>query len=223
MKTKTKIKTAWLGAILAMTGLATAASAANPARLNIDVTITANMSVAVNGGASSTQTVTWSGTPNAQFANDASSVTVLNDSGIISEKWALSTNGASLNTVTVGGSSWTLRNSSTTIGADQFAVQAVFGSSNTAAAGCLATGAATWNNDVTAPLITASPVTYTATTFAASALNAGGGTHQPDVTVGGGNGIVYGGNKRALCWRVIMPDSTATTEQQNIQLTVTAQ
>jgi hypothetical protein len=219
MKTRTKV---WLGAILALAGAATGAQAANPARLNIDVTITAAMSVAVNGAASSTQTVAWSGTPNQQFANDGSSVTVLNDTGILSEKWALSSNGASINTVTVGGSSWTLKGSSTAIGADSFALQAVFGSSRTVPTGCLGTGAATWNDSVTAPLISATPVTYTATTFAAAALN-NDGTYQPDVTSGGGNGLIHAGNRRALCWRVIMPDSTSTTETQNVQVTVTAQ
>jgi len=55
--------------------------------------------------------------------------------------------------------------------------------------------------------------------YAATSLNNGGGTPQPDVA----DGTMQASHQRALCWRVIMPDSTATTETQNVQVVVTAQ
>ena len=208
-------------ALLGMTAWTTAEAAQNPAYLNIDVTVTANLSVEVNGSGSSTHTVTWNtGVSNAQLVS-AASTTVRNDSGGQTEKWALSTNPTSLDT-TGGAETWALGTSSTAVGADQFAVQAVFGSSMTASGGCLASAAGTWDDAATAPLLTATPQTYTATTFAAAALN-NDGTHQPDLTGGAANGRMLAGNKRALCWRVITPATTATVHQQNVQLIVTAQ
>ena len=197
------------------------ALAANPAYLNIDVTVTANLSVSVNGSGSSTHTVTWNtGTPNAALVS-AASTTVRNDSGGQTEKWALSTNASSLDT-TGGAETWALGASSSSVGADTFAVQAVFGSSNTIAAGCPAAGAATWDLLATAPVLTNTPATYTDTLFAASALN-NNGTHQPDATAGAANGRMQANSQRALCWRVITPATTSTVHQQNIQLVVTAQ
>jgi hypothetical protein len=220
MKTNAKTWAVWG---LALLGLAAAGSAqaAGTARLNINVTISANLSVSINGAASSTQTASWNTTTaNAKLVSPSSS-TVLNDSGAQTEKWALSTNANSINAAG-NAAVWSLGSSSVTVGADTFAVQAVFGSSNTAAGGCLAGAAATWDDGVTAPLLTSSPVTYTSTVFAAAALN-NDGTYQPDVTAGGGNGRMVAGNKRALCWRVVSPDSTSTLDTQNIQVTVTAQ
>ena len=112
--------------------------------------------------------------------------------------------------------------SSTSVGADSFSLQAVFGSSNTAAAGCPVAASADWNQSF-APLLTAAPVTYTSTVFADSSLTNNGGTPNPDVTAGAANGRMFAGDKRALCWRIITPSSTATTDTQNIQVVVTAQ
>src|SRR4051812_27845116 len=103
---KTKLKGALLlGAALAC--MTQGARAANPAVLNIDVTITAALSVAVNGAATSTDSsVAWAGTANQQFVQSGTT-TVQNDTGILSEKWKLSTNAASLDT-TGGGQTWAL-------------------------------------------------------------------------------------------------------------------
>ena len=75
------------------------AQAANPAYLNIDVAVVANLSVAVNGVTSSTDTsASWNtATPNQALAS-ASSATVTNNSGAQTEKWALSTNAKSIDT-----------------------------------------------------------------------------------------------------------------------------
>jgi hypothetical protein len=217
----TQTKTAkwrWLGAaLLATVGLAGTAHATNPAVLNIDVTITASKSVTVNGVASSTDSsVNWTGTPNQAFTG--STVTVKNDSGVLSEGWELSTNANSIDT-TGGGQTWALAASSTSVGADQFAVQAVFGSSNTAASGC---SSASWGSSVIAPVLTTTPTQYTTTKFADSALN-NLGTYLPD----SGN-LLYaynastGAGLRALCWQTVMPTSTSTQNKQNIQVIVTA-
>lgn len=200
--------------------LAPEAQAATTARLNIDVTIVANLSVSVNGVSSSTDPVqTWNvGTPNAKLTG--SSATVTNDSGGQTEKWALST---TANTVPQsGGGSWTLATSTASVGVDEFAVQAVFGSSNTIAAGCPAGAATNWDQAHAVPLTT-TPATYTSAVFADPTLNNLGGTPNPDVTAGGNNGRMFAGGKRALCWRVITPNSTSTIDTQNVQIIVTAQ
>ena len=198
------------------------AGATNPAYLNIDVAITANLSVAVNGTGSSTQTVTWNTiTPNDLLVS-AASATVTNDSGGQTEKWALSTNANSINTLG-NPDVWTLDTTTGTLpGSDEVAVQAVFGSSNTAAAGCPIDTATDWDQAF-APPLTTSPVTYTSSVFADASLNNGGGTPNPDVTAGGANGRMFAGSFRALCWRVITPSSTATADTQNVQVIITAQ
>ena len=209
------------GAFAALTlgVLATTASAANPAQLNISVTITAAKSVSVDGVASSTRAHTWNGTPNQAFDNSASSITVLNDSLILTEMWALSTNANSIN---AGGTAWARTSSTASVGSDQFGVQAVFGSSNTAVSGagsCADVTATTWNNGTIAPPLTTSVVTYTNTVFASTQLTNLGGSKDPDT----GAGDMYAGSKRVLCYRAIMPASSSVTATQNVQLTVTAQ
>ncbi|PIR16141.1 MAG: hypothetical protein COV48_10530 [Elusimicrobia bacterium CG11_big_fil_rev_8_21_14_0_20_64_6] len=205
-----------LAAILTTGMLATGAKAANPAEVNISVTITSALSVSVDGIASSTRTHTWSGTPNQMFDNTASSIAVLNDSGILTEKWALSTNA---NSIPASGTGWTLGASTNSVGADTFGLQAVFGSSNTAIGGCASVTATTWNDATIAPPLTASAVTYTSTVFGSTELTNAGGSPTPDV----GTGEMYAGNKRALCYRTIMPASTSKTAIQNVQVIVTAQ
>ena len=223
MKTK---KWAWAAGAVLMTwltaGQAYAVGAGTTAYLNIDVTITANLSVNVDAASSSTQAATW----DVSVANDkfpqgtSSSATVTNDSGAQTEKWALSTNAQSIDT-TGGAETWGLSASSSVVSIDSFSVQAVFGSSQTLAGGCPLGSAANWNNDV-APVLTTSPVTYTSTKFADPLLN-NAGTPNPDVTAGGANGRMHATSKRALCWRVITPLSTSTVHKQNIQVIVTAQ
>ena len=190
------------------------ARAANPAQLNINVTITQNLSVAVNSAATSTNTVNWNtGTANAKLVQTTTS-TVLNDSGGQTERWQLSTNAQSMQTT--GSDFWTLSVDSSTVGAEQFALQAVFGSSNTVT--CPTGASADWDQ-ATAAEITTTPEFYTSARFADASLNAGGGTPNPDVA---GNGRMNAGSFRALCWRVVTPASTVASATQNIQLTVTA-
>lgn len=201
--------------------------AASSATINIDVTINASLSVAVDSLNSSTYTgVSWNpGTPNQQLVS-ASTVTVTNDSGGLTEKWALSTNAQSINKAG-NASVWTLETSTSPAlpGPDQFALQAVFGSSNTASGSCPGVGAAAWNQSFASPLTT-TPVLYTSTVFADTldaGMNSGGGTADPDVSSGPNNGRVYAGDSRALCWRIIAPNTTQTVDTQNIQITITAE
>ena len=215
---KTKNMTKILGLTLGLLAAAAAAQAVttNPAYLNINVTITQNLSVLVSETASSTQTIAW----NTANVNDRlvspSSATVRNDSGAQTERWQLSTN---LNSIPASGTDqWALSTDSSAVGAEQFSLQAVFGSSNTAAGGCPAFNSGDWDQ-ASATEITNSLVTYTSSVFADASLTNGGGTPNPDVA---GSGRMVANSKRALCWRVITPASTVATATQNIQLIVTA-
>ena len=221
MKTRHKSRWLWMAAVIGALGWAGRVEAANPAYLNINVTITANLSVAVNGSQTSTQTAAWNAaTANAKLVSP-SSATVSNDSGGQTERWALSTNAGSINT-SGNTDNWTLSASSSSVGADAYAVQAVFGSSNTAGGGCPISTSGDWDSSF-APVLTAAAATYTNTRFSDTSLTNGGGTQNPDVTAGGANGRMLANSKRALCWRVISPSSTATSDPQNIQVVISAQ
>jgi hypothetical protein len=107
------------------------------------------------------------------------------------------------------------------VGADEFALQAVFGSSATTTC-----AGASWNDSAIASPLGVTPALYTSTNYADSALATGGpNTYKPDNT---GSNLMYAYNattgigKRALCWRVILPASTATSATQTIQVIVTA-
>jgi hypothetical protein len=214
----------WASALLALVataGLAGAASAANTSSyLNIDVTFNASLSVAVDAVNSSSYTVNWTGVPNQALLSQ-SSATVTNDSGIVTERWKLFTN---VNSLPVSGTGWTMAASTSAVGADQFALQAVFGSSNTASGGCSsATNGGTWNITANAPLLTttfATGLQYTTAGQLASTELVNNGQSTPDSAVNSGS--MFGNNKRALCWRVIAPTSTAATATQNIQVIVAA-
>ena len=102
----------------------------------------------------------------------------------------------------------------------------MFGSSTTAAGGCPGSGAADWNLAAATPLTTVL-AQYTSTVFADSLLNSGGGTsYEPD---NAGAGLMFadsqagGYGSRALCYRVILPQTTANTDEQIIQVIVTAE
>ena len=215
MKTS-KMTKAWglaLG-LLAMSSSARAA-ATNPARLNVEVTVTQNLSVVVNEFASSTQTVAWDvSIPNQRLVSP-SSATVRNDSGAQTERWQLSTN---LNSIPASGADlWTVSSDSSAVGAEQFALQAVFGSSKTASGGCPVFNSPDWDlamaNEVTNGL-----QTYTSALFADPNL-ASDGTSNPDDA---GTGRMTANSKRALCWRVIAPISSVATAAQTVQVIVTA-
>ena len=210
-------------ALLGFAGLfsskAHAASPTNPAVLNIDVTITASKSVVINGVALSTDSasVSWSGVANASFTALAQSSVTVSNNGAITEGWQLSTNPNSIDTVSGQNNTWSVVSTTNTLpGPNQVALQAVFGSSNTAASGCPANGASDWNGAYAQP-VTSSLAQYTSSVFADPGLNTNG-TPNPD----NGSNQLYGGSKRALCWKLIMPNSTSTTDQQNVQIIVTA-
>ena len=226
-KTKT---TKWkvLGALLAVACLSGKANAFLSGNLNIDVTIGGSKSVTVNGTAApaaSTSTVFTYSAAN-QMVVSVGTAAVQNTSGIISEAWFLSTNGTSLDAVNGGGQTWNLVSSTAPAlpGADAFAVQAVFGSSSTAS--CPASGATDWNVTASALPLTATPVQYTSTVFADLSLATGGAnTPKPDDTVGFAMfaSAANGAGNRALCYRAILPVSTTKTDQQIIQIIVTAE
>ena len=225
MKTKTT-KRKWLGAaLLALLGLAAgrAQATSSTATLNIDVTITAAMSVNISGGVyAATETANWNGVLSSVTAT--SSVTVTNDSSIVTERWKLSTATYSW---TTGGSTWTIVSSSSNLGADSVAVQAVFGSSNTVINGCTAvTSSGTWNSSTVAPPLTTTGAQYTsAGEFASPELAAGGGLTGPDTNASLGEmytSNVTGYGARALCWRIVMPPTTSVTQTQVVPVIVTA-
>lgn len=194
------------------------ARAANPAVLNIDVTVTASLSVNVNGYASSTATASgWSPT-NTKLVS-ASSATVTNDSTGLTERWALSTDTTSIDQGTSG--TWTLVTSTlSTPGNDHFALQAVFGSTNTTVGGCPNATSGDWNVAASTP-ISVDPQTYTDSTFADSTLSIGGASANPDDSPNPGD--MFAGDYRALCWRIDGPSGITQTDTQNIQIIVTAQ
>lgn len=213
-------KTWWLGAaVVALLGLVGKANAAGPvsstATLNIDVTVTGSLSVNINTNNASTQTVVFSGTPNALLVSP-STVAVQNNSGVLSERWKLSTNATTIDET--GSTPWTLQASSSAVGTDAFALQAVFGSSNTVAGGCPAGSGAEWNSPTTAPLLTTTGQQYTSTTFADANLNTNG-SYQPDVL---GTGYMNASSVRVMCWRIVAPASVTTSDTQNVQIEVTA-
>ena len=228
----TKTKKTWaLGLALALAGwlgVGKAYAVSTTAYLNIDVTIIAQVSVAVNSVVSSTYgTVSWNtNIANQEFTagTQGSSVTVTNDSAVI-EKWWLSASTSSVN-LAGNGTAWTV--SATTanpatgvleVAPDAFALQAVFGSSGTLAGACPANGAADWTIGATAPPLAGSLQQYTDARFADQTV--GGLGAKPDSGTGAASKMLASG-KRVLCWRALMPVSTSVTDQQNIQLIVTA-
>jgi hypothetical protein len=219
MNTRTKTWLAALGAV-AMLGTQARAAVGNPSRLNIDVAVTASLSVSVNGVQSSTYVgVNWNTNNANQELVALASTTVTNDSNVV-EKWNLSTNAQSINTLG-NPEQWTLASSTSPAlpGVDGFALQAVFGSSNTVAGGCPGVGASSWQNGTVAPLLTSALQQYTATRFADGTLTNAGGLSTPDVSA---SGNMVAATKRVLCWRIVTPSATTTTDTQNVQLIVTA-
>ena len=227
MKTTKTKSMKWASAaavIAALAWLAPAkANAANPAYLNIDVSVTETLSVAVNGVGTSSVTANWN-TANPNQLIVGSSATVLNNSGG-PETWELSTNANSID----GGSqgSWTLVTTTASApGSNSFAVQAVFGSSSTAAgngagngsAGCPLTSSTDWNASF-APPLTSGVVAYSNTKFADSSLTYQG---TPNTDGSPNAGDLLNTSARALCWRLEMPSATTITDTQNVQVIVTA-
>jgi hypothetical protein len=202
-------KKLWLGAalgVLALLGVkASAAGVGSPSYLNIDVTISASKSVSIVGLNVSSQSTTWTGQATLAAASTAA---VRNDSGVLSEGWQLSTTANSID-ATTGGAGWTIASSSSNLAADNVAVQAVFGSSNTVLAGCPAAGAADWNSGTVAPPLTTTLQTYGPTLFADATLNNNGQFVPDTASTMFAYNATTGAGQRALCWRLAMPSSTS--------------
>ena len=209
-------------------GIGSAQAGNTTSYLSIDVTVQANLSVAITGSGNNTSTeaVTWTVGGSTLIVN-TSSTTVINDSGGQVEKWALSTNATSLDLGDRGSpGTWSRTSSTAAVGTDQFAVQAVFGSSNTATGAVCPVGNSTdWSQAYAKPLDTTTANIYTDTLFSASSgdtvLNNLGGTPNPD-DVGGVQGRMSAGSKRALCYRIVAPSATSTVDTQNVQILITA-
>jgi hypothetical protein len=78
----------------------------------------------------------------------------------------------------------------------------------------------TWNKTANAPLLQAgigSATTYTTAGQLASTELTNNGQSTPLA-----GDLLSGGNKRAMCWRVISPQSTTATQSQTIQVIVAA-
>ena len=202
------------------------------ATVNIDVTINASVSVAVmnTGSYASTPTATAWSTTISSFVS-ASTATVFNDSGGLSERWALSTNASSIDQGLSTG--WTLNSTTNTVdlGQDQFSILAMFVSSATSLGGCPALNALDWTGPSSTTVTTsitnkyggASGSQYYFTrwpdsngyslpdsgtsTYKMYAYNAADSTHK---------------GQRGLCWKIMGPPSTTMTATQNIQLIITA-
>ena len=211
---KTRMKWTWLG-VVALVGLAAARAQAvgvgTPSYLNIDVTITNNLSVSVIGVHSATQTATWAG--EAALTAD-STATVTNDSGYVSERWELTTTANSWDS-TSGAAGWAI---GTSAASDQVKLQAVFGASGIAANSC--SGSSLFGDNNVAPALTNGVQTaYTQSVLADSIVGSGSLAARPD---NASNNRMLAGRERALCWKLTMPTSTSFTGHQIVPIVVTA-
>ena len=204
MKTKKWLGAAIFGLLATMAG---GAHAANPSYLNIDVAITANVSVAVNTVASSTQSFTWSG---AASQVSATSATITNDSTYFASQWKLSSSANAWDSVS-GAAGWAI---GAAAAADTLKLQAVIGPSGFS--GSCASG--NFASATVAPALSnTTPITYTATVLGdTTGLGAGA---SPDNT---STNKMNAGSSRALCWKMTMPTSTSFTGTQVVPIIVTA-
>jgi hypothetical protein len=206
-----KMKMKMLGAVVALLGLSAVSAQAgvgNPSYLNIDVTITNNLSVSVSGANKSTVTVAWTGQSTIVSAATAA---VTNDSGYLSENWELTTTLRSWDSAT-GALNWTI---AATPAADQVMLQAVMGASTI---GNCTSGQ--FSNGVIAPALTSATQTpFTQTVLADTLIGGGGVAAKPDNST---SNRMTAGNSRALCWQLTMPYSTSYTGTQVIPIVVTA-
>ena len=212
MKTKTKLKlmgTA-LAAVAALSGRAGAVGVGNPSYLNIDVTVTSNLSVSVSTVRVSSQAAgTWNGTPGA-FMQAAATATITNDSGYISERWGLSAPTNAFDSGT-GNPTWTIGGAS---GVDTVVLQATLGGAASTDAQCAASQS--WNGGVIAPALTNATLTeYTSTQLVDTSMAAA----TPDIVA---TNRMNAGSSRALCWRLTMPTSTSFTGIEVVPMIVTA-
>ena len=231
MRTKAKWTVAGLLALGASLGgvRSWAGNTSATANLMIDVTVNANVSVIINSVVNSSVSVP-SVTPGGAAVISPSSSTVSNNGTGVTEFWKLSSaNAIDSNT---NGAGWTLASSTGTM--DQFALQALFISSNAAANDCTATvAAADWNQAYAAPL-TATPVYYRSSSYASGAMFADQTTigtvkGNPDYASGGLNdgrmmpsSAGGGAGVRGFCYRIMPPASVSGLDNQILYVTVTA-
>ena len=192
------------------------------AALNIDVTISASVAVQVDNAAASTYTAAgWS--PSSRILVSASTATVLNNSSGLTEQWWLSTNATSINAVG-NALTWALAPSTITalVGADSFAVQAVFVSS--LAVQCPVYNDWRWATSL-APPLTSALTQYNQYQFLFNEYDTVNKQSAPDNLTKGTMApynAATGAGQRALCWRVVGPSTSQTLDMQNVQIIVTA-
>ncbi|MBI3564732.1 MAG: hypothetical protein HY079_06010 [Elusimicrobia bacterium] len=201
----------WLGAaLLAVAALGVKAQAAgvgSPSYLNIDVTISNNLSVSVSSVRTSSYAATFDGTASFQVAG--ATTAVVNDSGYIAERWELTAPASSFDSAT-GSAGWSI---ATTAGVDAVKLQAVF-----IANGQASCATANFADPNVAPALTSATQTpYTATVLADTSL--GGAASQPDNT---STNRMSASSSRALCWKLTYPTSTSYTGVQVVPVVVTA-
>jgi hypothetical protein len=216
MKMWKKWKALMVGLALAVVGLtADRAYAGNGVQLNIDVTIVNSLSVAISTAQTSTMTYQWDSANREKVA--ATTSTVTNDSGGLTEKWNLKTIAQAI--MSGGSVAWDLQASTKAadVGAEQFSVMAQMLPDGTV--GCPAFGDASWLANGAPNLLNTAAQIYGAAFAGGNAYQGTGGA--PDVPA---SQNMWAGSRRALCWKVIGPTTSAnTTGTENIQIIITAQ
>jgi hypothetical protein len=227
--------------------------ATSTATLNIDIYVNASAAIQVDTLVTSTAPgtgangIAWTGSTRRYSSGDNasgivhSSATVTNN-GVLTERWYLSTVATSEDQGAAG--SWSLVNSTNTndIGQNQFALQAVFASSATTSGGahdCPASASAIWGSTATLVMTPGPAAGDTGNAYGAKGAS---NTYDnyvykldpmnvcPDTGCSSGHYQMYGNatlptgsGTRALCWSVILPPTTTTTDNQIIPLIVSAQ
>ena len=229
MRTKAKWVVAGLLALGAslLGGRSWAGNSTASANLMIDVTVNANVSVLINTVVNSSVSVA-NVTPGGAAVISPSTATVTHNGTGISEYWKLSS--ADAIDSNTNGAGWTLASSTGTM--DQFALQALFISSNAAPSDCTATVAGTdWNQAYAAPL-TSTPQYYRSSSNASPMFSdqtaIGKSNGNPDVVGGGNDGRMspFGGaggvGARGFCYRIMPPSSVSSADNQILYVTVSA-
>ena len=188
------------------------AVATNPAYLDLKVTFTGALSVKVDGLEYSSRT--FSAGSNATIV--PSSATVTNDATGLTERWDLSV------ATVAGNGNWAVQSTTNTApSTDEFALQAVFISSDTTAV-CPGPGDGRW--DSIDSIVTGAAQMYLNTRYADATVQ-GTTTGEPDVPANGNMFVNMpdGRGQRGMCVRFYMPFGSTEIGEQTIRSTVTAQ
>jgi hypothetical protein len=202
--------------------------AATPAFQDLTVTFGGSLDVKIDGAFNNTYALGTAGS--SQILATASTATITNASGGLTEQWSLS-----VSTV-AGGGDWAVTTSTGNSGAnattctgncpglDQFALQAVFVSSLSVAAAC-PNNSSKW--DTVVSTVGVASAAYRSYRYGDPALFplVTGPSGLPDVASGTKDGNMYGfanSGRRGLCTRLIMPSGSSSPTQQTIRLTITA-